>query len=338
MVRRKANMMMKQYFLPILLIFSVGCVSYFKPNISTEILEQNPEYENLLEITKTPPKLPVVKPLPIQKTNKKVNLTRKKTKKLLVKKIKRHLPKLEDGEGFDGRRPLVDPFVAGQKVTLRLNYLNMIVGTLVFEVLPMVEVNGKKSYNFKVSIQSNALFSMIYKLDNSAQTYVDYNTLSPFSHSVHMKETKQVKEARSFYDWQSGTATYWEKKVTKKGQEDKKVSWKLAPYSQNLISGIFYLRVFQLKVGKTYYFNIADAGKQHVVQAKVLKKQKINTPYGEFNTKVITVQYKTDGAFKQTGDILFWVTDDDKKLIVKIKSKIKLGSLVGELSELNSPE
>ena len=41
-----------------------------------------------------------------------------------------------------------------------------------------------------------------------------------------------------------------------------------------------------------------------------------------------------DEAFTVAGDIFFWITDDDRKFLVKVQSKIKIGSLFGELVEL----
>ena len=39
--------------------------------------------------------------------------------------------------------------------------------------------------------------------------------------------------------------------------------------------------------------------------------------------------------FKPVGDIFFWLTDDEQKLIVKIEAKIKIGTLVLEADEVH---
>ncbi len=240
------------------------------------------------------------------------------------------LPELEDSEGFVGRRPVVDPYEPGEVTELELSYLGMTAGTLVFETLPFVEVNGKKAYHFSIKMKSSDGFSMFYRINNDAETFLDFDSLRPFSHEVHIKESKQVKETRSFFDWDTLQGKYWEKKVTRKGERKKHKQWDLVPYSQNLISGLFYIRTFTLTEGKTITFNVADAGKQNLIKGTVVGKETISIPAGEFKTSVMKIQYEVDGTFKQIGDVFLYFTDDDNKRLVKVRAKIKIGSIVGE--------
>ncbi len=315
--------------------------------MSLEKVQKNDEFEKLLDVKVTPhPEVksknkfkPVVKKTKVPQKKILVSKVKSKKKKLTTKtlKLKKHLPAFEDSEGFDGRRPIVDPFVVGEKVELDLTYLNMSAGRLVLLVEPFVEVNGNKSYQFKVKIKSSKMFSFFYKLDNMAETYVDYKTLRPLSHAVHIRESKQIKEVRSFYDWGTSSGKFWEKKINDDGETRRKKEWKLRPFSQNLISAIFYMRNFTLKPGKIIKFNVADAGKIVVIWAKVLKQETIDTKYGPMDTVKIKVEYKIDGTFSQSGEIYFWFTNNDRKNLVKIQSKIKIGSLYGELVSITVP-
>ncbi|MEZ4871488.1 MAG: DUF3108 domain-containing protein [Bdellovibrionales bacterium] len=282
---------------------------------------------------------------PIKKDNLpqiKESLKKKKMLKTEPKKEKAetkkagvpHYPELEGAEGFDGRRPLVDPYEVGEVTELELSYLGMSAGSLIFETLPFVEVNGKKAYHFRIKMKSSDGFAMFYKIDNFAETYLDYETLVPYGHEVHIKESKQVKETRSFFDWESGVGRYWEKKVTKKGEKNKKKEWQLVPDSQNLSSSLFYFRSFPFRPKKTLSFNVADAGKQNIIKGNVIAQETIKVPAGTFETNVLQIQYQVDGTFQQIGDVFIYITDDDRRRIVKIKAKIKIGSIVGEAVRL----
>ena len=51
------------------------------------------------------------------------------------------------------------------------------------------------------------------------------------------------------FDWKNKKADYWERRVTKEsGTEEKKKSWDLTPYSQNIYTAIQYVRIFQLRL------------------------------------------------------------------------------------------
>ena len=40
---------------------------------------------------------------------------------------------------------------------------------------------------------------------------------------------------------------------------------------------------------------------------------------------------KTDGIFKRTGELTIWLTDDDKKVPVRLETTIPLGKITAEL-------
>lgn len=263
------------------------------------------------------------------KPSKKIKKTEKKAGKLNVKQ-----PSLEDAEAFVGRRPIVDPFRVNEKIVLKLSYFNVVAGELTMQVLPFVEVNGSKSYHFVMSIKSNALFSKFYSVDDSAETFLDYNDMIPYNMAVHVQETKQLRELRVFFDWKKMIANFWEKKATEAGVEEKRKTWAIPKYSQNVISASYYLRTFSLRPGKEIKFRIADEQKNMIVTAKVLRREKITTEIGELDTLVVQPEIAIEGVFQPMGEVLFWITDDERKFIVQIESKIKIGKIIAKLKEL----
>lgn len=262
--------------------------------------------------------------------------TKKQEPKKEPKKSTQRLPKMEDAEGFNGRRPMVDPFRVGERVTLDVTYFNIKAGEIDLHVRPFVEFNGRKAYSFEVDLKSYSFFSRIYSVDDQAKTYVDYETLRPHNLSITIKESKQLAETRTLFDWNKHTASYWRKKYTEeKGEETKEITWDIKPYSQNVISAAYYLRTFQLRPGKKLAFRVADEGKNLVFTGEVLRREVLDTKIGKLNTVVIKPTVEVDGAFKPVGDILVWLTDDDRKYVVRIESKIKIGTLVAKLKSID---
>ncbi len=244
-------------------------------------------------------------------------------------------PKLEDNENFNGRRPLVDPFHVGEEVVMGISYFAVEAGKFTMQIKPMVQLNGKKSYHFRYLIQSSPLFNMFYKVDDVAETFVDYETLLPYSYEIHVDESKQVRETKTFFDHKKLKATMWDQKQKKNAPiEKKKIDWDLKEFSQNVFSAPYYLRNFTLEVGKKFKVHVGHEGKNILMTAEVLRKEKIFTPAGTFNTFVIKPQFDVDGKFKPTGENLLWLTDDDRKFIVRLESKIKIGAIRGEVQKI----
>lgn len=244
-------------------------------------------------------------------------------------------PEIEDDEGFDGRRPLVDPFRVGEKVVFDVSYFAMTAGEIRTEVKPFVTVNGQKAYHFEVSGNSTPFFSKIYEVDDKISTYVRYDDLVPLSLQVSLKESNQVGETRTFFDWKTNKASYWQKKFVKgKGERNKKLEWDILPFSQNVVSVSFYLRNFKLEPGKKHAIRVADEGKNIVFTGEVIKREVLKTPAGELKTVMMIPKVTADGILKPIGDVKLWFTDDDRKLLVRLESKIKIGTVVAKVRSI----
>lgn len=302
----------------------------------SQFVDVRKEYNNLVKVVE-------VAPDPTQSVKKKSKIKEKAAKtdtksdstaKPGKKDVKRK-PPIEDSEGFDGRRPVVDPFRAGENITINIKYWNMSAGKIQISVEPFKVVNGKSAYHFKMKVDSNPRFSMFYSVSNWAETFMDFENMTPMTLTIDNNESSRVVESRTFFDWKTNKASLWEKEVSKKrGEKKKELHWDIEPFSQNVISTIYYLRTFTLSPGKTIKFNLTDDGKNYVFIAKVLRREVIDTDLGKMNTIVVSPEFQADGHYKQTGENLLWFTDDDRKFLVKVTAKIKIGSLYGEVESL----
>ncbi|MCB0407858.1 MAG: DUF3108 domain-containing protein [Bdellovibrionales bacterium] len=355
-----------KFFLISFVVLFSGCASKVMDYEHMEKLEENKEYEQMIQVKELPDeesgkslldkqgqspqeekqkssqdsgkKNSEKKKAETKKESKKIeeaHKDKKIEKKMTATKSKKKEPDYEDSENFIGRRPVKDPFRVGEKIRLSMTYFNITAGYMDLMVKPFVEVNGEKAYHFEVDIQSNSFFSRIYTVDDKATTYMNYENLLPYNLDIKVRESKQVKEIRSVIDNKTLKGSYWEKKATKeKGEKERRVQWDIKPFSQNVISAVYYLRNFTLTPGKKLQFRVADDGKNYMFKGEVLRREKLDTEIGELNTVVVKPEISLQGAFKPVGDILIWLTDDDRKFVVRIESKIKIGTIVAKLKSL----
>ncbi len=334
-------------------IFSSSCKTFLKYEKENE-LAKNTEFEKQV-VVKTVEEKPV-DPIPIAVSEKKqtaltvplieakLKVVVKKNKKVSTKTkspeaviISARQPELEDNEGFDHqRRPINDPFRVGEKVVHSVRFFAAEAGTLTLEVLPFSEVNSKKSYHFQIGLQTSRLFSSVYSVEDLVDTYVDYVDLVPHVFKTSIRESGKLAQAQGFFNQSTLKSNYWEKKYTKKnGEEEIKKSWDLLPFSQNAFSSIFYMRVFNWKIGKEYSFRVSDDEKNVVFKATAVAKEKIDTDAGEFQAIKIKADIFSRGALTTSHPLLLWISDDDRKLILRIEADIKIGSLVSEIVEID---
>jgi hypothetical protein len=304
----------------------------------------NKEYSKVVQVQDAPAEPPAAEKAKTTKklktaTAPKVVKPKKVAEPKWAMETKKRQPEIEDTEGFVGRRPKVDPFKPGEKITLSVNYFNVSAADVVFQILPFKMVNDREAYHLQVNIKTNRTFSMFYSVDNSAETYLDFETLIPQTLTYHANETKRQKESKTFFDWDKSEATQWRHEVTKDhGDDKKKVTWPLQPYSQNMLSALYYLRTFTLTPGKKLAFRVADEGKNYVFTGEILRREEIDTPVGKLKTVVLRPQFTVQGSFSPSGESLIWLTDDDRKMIVRVESKVKIGTLVAKLKSIEGPK
>lgn len=105
----------------------------------------------------------------------------------------------------------------------------------------------------------------------------------------------------------------------------------ITPLTYDTLSSFFYFRTIPLKVGTSYFIEIFDCKKLWNTEVKVLRREEISTPLGRFKTVVIKPILKSEGIFARTGDMHIWLTDDERRIPVLMKSKVKIGSITATL-------
>lgn len=344
----------KKYFLifSIISIIFMGCASSIMHFEKSEDIQKNDEFDKAVRIETVGSEIAPVKSVENAKestTSTKVDVVNKKQNLKVTKPAKagsidkkvQSLGKtekdisIEDTVGFEGRRPIKDPYRIGEVVTHNVHYFKVSAGEIKFAVENFANVNGHKSYSFATELKTSSLFETFYAVDDRAVTQLGFDNLVPSSFQLHVKESGQLRESRAFFDWDKNRAFFWEKKVTtKNGEEIKKIDWELLPFSQNVFSAIFYMRVFQWENDKEYSFRVAHDNENLVFKAKVIRRETLNTDAGAFKAIVIKPEFTVRGLFKPVGDIYIWLSDDDRKYVLRIESKIKIGTIISEVTKI----
>lgn len=98
------------------------------------------------------------------------------------------------------------------------------------------------------------------------------------------------------------------------------------------LSSFYYVRTLNTEVGKSVYVDILDNKKLWNVEVQVLRKERISTSLGDFDTIVIKPLLKSEGIFNKRGDMYIWLTDDGKHVPVKMQTKVAVGRVTATLS------
>jgi len=90
---------------------------------------------------------------------------------------------------------------------------------------------------------------------------------------------------------------------------------------------LYFVRTIPLEVGKTYEFDRYFRPDRNPVTIRVLRKEHIRVPAGEFDAIVLQPIIKTKGIFSEGGRAEIWLSDDSNRIMLQMKSKLPFGSL-----------
>jgi len=145
------------------------------------------------------------------------------------------------------------------------------------------------------------------------------------SYSMKTREGKHRRDREVQFNHAKGIAYY------KDNLNGEKSELPIAAATLDTLSSFYFVRTLKLEVGKSVFLTILDNKKTWKVEVQVLRKEKIKTSLGTFDTIVIKPLMQSEGIIDKKGEMLIWLTDDTRLLPVKMKTKVKIGSVTATL-------
>jgi hypothetical protein len=92
-------------------------------------------------------------------------------------------------------------------------------------------------------------------------------------------------------------------------------------------SFLYFLRTIPLEVGKEYAFERYFRVDRNPVRIRVLRRERITVPGGTFDAVVVQPIIKAKGIFSENGRAEVWLSDDEHRIMLQMKSRFSRFSL-----------
>jgi hypothetical protein len=219
------------------------------------------------------------------------------------------------------------PFSPGEKLTYHGRWGIVEAGEISLEVLPMEVINGVQAYHFAMITKTNEAVDLIYKIRERQDSYVDIN----MTHSIFYKkktESKHPRDETIVFDWGKKEAIY-----TNFGETNAPIH--ILPGSFDPLALFFALRSKKIEENAVIRIPITDGNKTNMVaKATVGKEETIEINGKMYDTYEINPDMeRIENAVKRNENmnLRIWLTADEKKIPVKIQSKVGIITFVFEI-------
>ncbi len=214
-------------------------------------------------------------------------------------------------------------FAPGEYLRFDVHYGFVTAGEAVMSVSDTI-VRGRKAYKIDFTIDSKPFFDFFYKVRDRYQTVIDSAGLFPWRFEQHIREGNYTRDFVADFDQVNHLAT------TTGG------TYPTVPYVHDIMSAFYFSRTVdytKFRPGQRVHLQNFYKDSTYTLDVKYKGRQQIEVDAGKFNCIIIEPLAQEGGLFKNDGKIYIWITDDDRKMPVKVSTQVPIGSIDSELKE-----
>ncbi len=207
------------------------------------------------------------------------------------------------------------PFGPGERMEYRVEILWFDVGEGSLSIEAVDTVRGHDVYRAVMEIDGSMAGLKVHDVYTS---FFDVETLQSWR---FLRDMRQVNYRGTRYYEMLPEKGIWDRPDKDPDAEDRS-----GPLGSSLplddISFIYFLRQMELEVGRTYTLPRYFKEDGNPVVLKVVRRERRKVDAGEFDCLVIRPVIQTDGMFSEGGEAELYVSDDDRRLLVYLKSNV----------------
>jgi hypothetical protein len=222
-------------------------------------------------------------------------------------------------------------FASGEYLKFDVKYGFVTAGDAWMTISDTTIPNGRVCHRVNFAVDSKPFFNWIFKVVDRYSTFIDSKGMFPWRFEQHISEGNFKRDLVADFDQVNHIANTSEK------------SYPIPAYVHDIMSAFYYARTLDFKgyrPGQKVHLQNFFKDSTYELDVKYKGRQQIEVPAGKFNCVIIEPLAREGGLFKSDGQVYIWLTDDERKMPVKVSTKIVIGSIDSELVEyrgLNGP-
>jgi hypothetical protein len=212
-------------------------------------------------------------------------------------------------------------FPRNEKMVYELTWLGIKAGTVSIHI----RQKGNGNWHILGEARSSPFFSFFFPVEDRFETETGADL---FPEWITLQQREGCYRAFRRVIFQQDRL-----RVTSEKDRDPSRTFKLNRPAHNELTSFLVLRALPLQEGRSVFVETFSADKSYTVEVKVLKRERLQTGFGEFNAIKVRPELPFKTVQEQKGAFYAWFTDDQRRLPVQLKGGVVLGSIVGKLVE-----
>ncbi len=216
-------------------------------------------------------------------------------------------------------------FKAGEKLTYRMHYGFVDAGEAVLEIKKTnKKVKGRSLLHVVGTGRTLGSFNWVFKVQDRYESYIDSEGVFPWMF------IRRVDEG----GFKINQDYIFKQNVNKVKTQDKK-EFKVTDGIQDMLSSFYYARTLDYstaKIGQEYAMDMFIDNEIFPFKIKYMGVETIKTRKGKFECIKIRPLMMKGRVWETEDSMTIWVTNDNNKIPVLVKTKIAVGSVKATLT------
>lgn len=215
------------------------------------------------------------------------------------------------------------PFRVGERLTYSVRVGRFGRGTAVGEILGTETLRGRTVYHSVFRITGSML---VFRVRDLYESWFEPGSL------VSLRYHQDIDQGP--YDRNRTFEIFPERGVYRDAQGNE-----LPTVDRPLDDGAFlyFLRTIPMEVGQTYTWNRYFKPDRNPVRVTVVRRERIRVPAGEFEAIVLQPRIKAKGIFAENANAEVWISDDDARMMLQMRTKLPFGTVSFQLRSIERP-
>jgi hypothetical protein len=171
----------------------------------------------------------------------------------------------------------------------------------------------------------SALVAALYPVYFKVDSLIDVYSLLPQRGSIYSREGQRQRLQESRFDRRTGRLTFAEQRGTplKELERDERP---VTAGAHDPLSAIFALRSIPLSPGRSLSVPVVIEGRERRLRVTVADREPVACGLGRIPAWRLLPALDADGDPNDAKDIVLWLSDDARRLPVKLEAALPVGS------------
>jgi hypothetical protein len=217
-----------------------------------------------------------------------------------------------------------ESFGFGERLDYKVGYKFITAGTGYLQIAKdPVYRYGRPCYLVQFEVKSLESLDFLYRVRDAYSTVLDVAGIFPWEFTQKIREGNYKRDSKAYFDQFNHKAFVGDK------------TFEVSEYIHDIVSAFYYVRTLnlsQMQKGNVIYLENFFDNKSYKLGVKIHGKSIAEVDAGKFNCVVVEPLVVEGGLFKSEGSIYIWLTDDERKIPVKVATRIPIGFVEATLT------